>query len=303
MTCRWLSRYGGCSEAGGQRVPSGAESTGVTVTAGQDQHPLRLRSLRDLFMELKPDIAALLAVADGPEPYTLALIEQLRPLTEVFPDSPAWTAEEAGSIAWIAMELVSNAIASALGSALGAATGLPRKDLLEVFGTSAIWPGPEPLWRPEGSGEAFPVVRSTIGMEPADWLRLPVPERFRSLGIEPDACWVLVSCRIGPEAGDIELTVSSQKPPLEGDLEEIRGRLADPDTSGARISRIREPHRDGEGMYHLPSFTGGGGMGLVACARTAVDLGLTLDLVPSKGDDMQVTLRLHGNKRHSTGER
>jgi hypothetical protein len=303
MTCPWHSRSDGCSEAAVQQVPSGAESAGVTVTTGQERHRLQPRNLPGLLTELKPDIAALFAVADGPEPYTLALIGQLRPLTEVISDSPAWTAEEAGSIGWIAMELVSNAIASALGSALGAATGLPRKNLLKVFGTSAIWPGPEHLWRPEGSGEEFRAVRSTIGMEPADWLRLSVPERFRSLGIEPDAGWVLVSCRIGPEAGDIELAVSSQKPPLEGDLEEIRGRLADPDACRVRISRIREPHGDGGGMYHMPSFTGGGGMGLVACARTAVDLGLTLDLVPSSGNDMQVTLRLHGNKRHSAGER
>jgi hypothetical protein len=249
-------------------------------------------------MELKPDIAALLADADGPEPYTLALIEQLRPITEMLTgSSPGWSAEDIGTIGWIAMELVSNAIAAALGIALGDATGLPRKDLLEVLGTSAIWPGPENLHRPAGSREAHNAFRLTVGMEPEDWLRLPVAERFRSIGIRPEAGWVTVSCVVNPESGELGLLVSSLKPPLEGDLVEILGRLTDPDSSRVRISAIREPHRDQDGIYHMPSFTGGGGMGLILCGETARGLGLTLDLAPPIGDDMQVKLRLHGTVR------
>jgi len=250
-------------------------------------------------MELKPDIAALLRDADGPEPYTLALIGQLRPITEMLTGScPGWSAEDIGTIGWIAMELVSNAIAAAMGSALGDATGLPGKDLLEVLGTSAIWPGPENLHRPAGSLEAHDAFRLTVGMEPEEWLRLPLEERFQSIGIRAETCWVTASCKVNPEPGEIDLMVSSLTPPLEGDLDEIRGRLTDPDSHRARISGIRELHRDAEGMVHMPSFTGGGGMGLILCGETARGLGLTLDLAPSIGDDMQVTLRLHGTVRH-----
>jgi hypothetical protein len=252
----------------------------------------------DITMELRPDIAALLADADGPEPYTLALIGQLRPITEMLTDScPGWSAEDIGTLGWIAMELVSNAIAAAMGSALGHATGIPRRDLLEVLGTSAVWPGPEHLRRPAGSPEAGIAFRLAVGMEPEDWLGMPLAERFQSIGIRAESGWVTVSYSVSPESGELDLLVSSLTPPLEGDLVEIRGRLSDPDACRARISGIRELHRDPEGMLHMPSFTGGGGMGLILCGEKARGLGLTLDLASSIGDDIQVTLRLHGTVR------
>jgi len=245
--------------------------------------------------EWRPDIPSLLAAGDGPEPYTLALLGQLRPLEDwILGSTDAWTPEEAGRVRWIAMELVSNAVASALGSALGAASGLSRAPLLDVLGTSAVWPGPRPLRRPGGSESDRETMGRAIRTNPDAWLDLPLAERFAALGIDPARGWVGLSCLLDPATGSFDLRVTSAMPPLPGDLEEIRCSLRDPDSIRARTAAARGPFLDGDGICHMPSFTGGGGLGLVESARVAAGLGLALDAAPDGDEDGAVTVRLHG---------
>lgn len=254
-------------------------------------------------LELRPDIQALLVDADGPEPYTLRLIGQLDPVREELTRPPSVCSEEdAVEIRWMVMELASNAVASALGHAVGSASGLPRASILDVLGTSAVWPGPEELWRPCGTPVAFRKVSDALGMDPADWLRLPVMEKFMAVGLDIEERWVRITCRFDVRGPEIDIAVSSDFPPMEGDMEEISSRLSDPADSAVRIAETREPFRDEDGMFHMPSFTGGGGMGLVECCRIAGEIGLSLDLVPPSDDEKVVTLRLHGVPRSTAGE-
>jgi len=60
----------------------------------------------------------------------------------------------------------------------------------------------------------------------------------------------------------------------------IRRVFSDPTRSRKEVLQLRRAHTDREGMYHIPSFSGGGGLGLLECIRLARENALELDWNP-----------------------
>lgn len=228
-------------------------------------------------MLLRPDLTALFtALPPGPEGFTLALLAETRLVAEFVCGATGTGGPGPETLAWMIMELVSNSISSALGSALGRATGLSRERMLQVFGTSVIWPGEEAIRSPGGTEEDERKLEEALGMGIGAWLDLPALEKFRNLGLLPGEGWVTVHALSDPERMSISVSVRSSHLPLAGDMEVIRHILGSPENSKREILELRKRHTCSSGMYHIPSFTGGGGMGLLECARLSAEHGLEL---------------------------
>lgn len=241
---------------------------------------------------LRPDIAALLTASPpGPEGFTLALLALLRPVAAFACGTPG-SSPEPETLTWMIMELVSNSISSALGSTLGRSTGLSRERMLEVFGTSVIWPGEEAIRSPGGTVKDRRRMSKVLGMEIGEWLDLPALEKFRNLGLLPGKGWVTVQALSDPERMSFSVSVRSSHSPLAGDIKAIRRSLGSPESLKRDVLELRKRHTCSSGMYHIPSFTGGGGMGLLECVRLSAECGLELTWGPpgSDGTGMEFAL-------------
>ncbi len=236
-------------------------------------------------LELVPSSGRAMDASVGPESFVLDLEDQLSPFLDrlggLLPDGAM------DALGWVLMELVSNAMLAPLGSALHDRLGLDRDRMLALLGTSAVWPGPRSMRRagPERLRELF---RSRVGMDVDDWLDLPLRERMGALGVETAADHVTVSAAGGPAR--LEVRVSSSHPPLPGDLEAARERIGDPAVAET-IARERAPFEDGDGIFHMPSLTGGGGFGLICCSRLCRENGIDLEAL-LEGDPPRLSMCL-----------
>ena len=256
--------------------------------------------LTDPVLLVRPDIGALLASPPpGPEGFTLALLAHLRETGQFLSNASDADIPEPETLTWMLMELTSNAVSSALGSVLGRLTGLSRARMLNVFGTSVIWPGEADIWHPSAPEEDILKVEEALGMKSCEWLGLPALDKFESLGLLPGDGWVAVRAAIDRERGSFAVSVVSEHPPLYGDLTTIRQLFSDPDRTRNEVIGLRKTHTDSGGMHHIPSFSGGGGLGLLECMRIAAENDLVLDWKPPEAERGPIVFMLGRNLDNS----
>jgi hypothetical protein len=179
---------------------------------------------------------------------------------------------------WILIELVSNSLTAPLGKALGERTGLTRRQLLDAFGTSVLWPHPSGnrIARTEPSGVRGQL-EAAVGSSVGEFLKLPLCEKLKVLGISLSEEWLRVVVRVGEARSDFEILVQSDHGPSDDDHREILKRFEDYAGERNKVIELRKTHEDGNGICPIPSFTGGGGAGLIVCIQAAKDLGLHFD--------------------------
>jgi len=174
------------------------------------------------------------------------------------------------------MELTGNAISAPIGYRLGEGTHLPRRELLSAIGTSAVWPDINLRKQCESSMSGVIRIEKLLGCSIDHWLSMILKDRICYLGLDPITNWVSVTVLINSANTEFMITVQSKYPPLEGDIQEILQRFKSPLELCTRVREERSSFEDKEGIYHMPTFTGGGGMGLLECMRIAAEKGLNL---------------------------
>ncbi len=196
-------------------------------------------------------------------------------------------------LTWILIELVSNSLTAPLGKVLAQKTGLTRQELLEAFGTSVLWPHPslDRIDRTVASALRRRL-ESAIGCSADEFLDLPLCEKSKMLGIPRDEDWLSVVVRFGQRAGGFEILVQSDYGPSEDDHREILSRFKNYEGEKAKVVELRKKHADENGIYHIPSFTGGGGAGLLMCIRTARELGLQFEYLADESSQGRTIFRI-----------
>jgi hypothetical protein len=196
------------------------------------------------------------------------------------------------SVKWILLELTANAITAPVCYLLGTKTGFTREEMLSVIGTSVIWPDTGKCNSSGASRKLVIRMEEVLGVSIPQWLSMNLKDRISRLGLESRSSWVSITASIGTEDANFEIVVQSDYPPLRGDIEEILCRFESPDETSSRIQKERVPFEDKEGIYHMPSFTGGGGMGLLACIRLAEKKNLYLDYFSQDGEESRIRFRI-----------
>jgi len=190
------------------------------------------------------------------------------------------------------MELTSNAIFAAAGYLLGRRTGLSRKDMLEAIGTSTVWPDLSRRKTPLSSFEPVYSIEKAFGLSVPEWLSMSLKARILSLGLSPDKSWVRIKVHCDTECQHFNVQVRSEYPALEADVAEVRCRFESTGTTSERILNERKPFEDEDGIYHMPSFTGGGGMGLLECIRLSAENNLYLKYETRNGPEPLIYFNL-----------
>ncbi len=130
-------------------------------------------------------------------------------------------------------------------------------------------------------------VEQRLSMSLERFLSLPQRQKFASVGVFEAPHQILVRCHVAVSTRQVVCDVCSPLPPTDEDLREILVRFQHPEATVHTIQRQRAHRQDADGCYWLPSLTGGGGMGLLACLRKAntADLSLTfLTQAMAKGE-------------------
>jgi len=228
-----------------------------------------------LRQEFHPNLKTIFNNSSGPETFTYAIIDELDPVIEFLNRHLSLSDDD--SIKWILMELTANAVTAPFSYTLGREAGLTRDEMLSAIGTSALWPDSSMRISSRSSQDSTIRLEKVLGVSIPEWLSMKLKDRMDLLGLTPRSSSVSITASISTEDARFEIVVQSEYPPLRGDIEEIRCRFESTDETFSRIQKERIPFEDEEGIYHMPSFTGGGGMGLLACIRLAKEKGLFLD--------------------------
>ncbi len=243
-------------------------------------------------MELAVDLSNVLQDAWNPHPDEVvrAINEELNPAIS-FLESRAG-GRKIDAVRWILMELATNAVNALFSHALIERTGASREELLSVFKANPLW-GDACLKRLE-SHPVNPMgarVEQALGMRLSEFLRLSQAGKFRQAGVFDFPHGITVACRI-PGDGSFEVDVASPVPPSPGDLREVAARFERYEETKALVIERRAGTRDQDGMYWLPSFTGGGGMGLLACIAKAAESGLSFRFMAEEAAAGKTVFRL-----------
>ena len=222
-----------------------------------------------------PDLVTVFNKSSGPESFTYAIIDELNPVMEFLKGHLFVSDDE--SVKWILMELTANAVTAPISYTLGRETGFTRDEMLSAIGTSALWPDLSTRNLSGSSKESVIRIEQVLGISIPQWLSMQLKDRIKLLGLTPVSNWVQITANIDVQQNSYNLSVVSAFPPLKGDIETIRCRFKTPDEITNKIRKERAAFEDKEGIYHMPSFTGGGGMGLLACIRLARENNLYLD--------------------------
>ncbi len=237
-----------------------------------------------------PDLMTIFDNSSGPEAFTYAIINELEPVMEFLNGHLSISDDE--SVKWILMELTANAVTAPICYTLGRETGLTRDEMLSAIGTSALWPDLSTRNLSGSSQESVVCIEQVLGISIPEWLSIHLKDRISLLGLTPERNWVQIKVDIDTQQNCFSLSVVSAFPPLKQDVEAIRCRFETPDETTNRIREERTAFEDKDGIYHMPSFTGGGGMGLLACIRLAEKNNLYLDYCVRDNEESGVRFRL-----------
>ena len=244
----------------------------------------------DLTRDFYPDLNAVFNNSSGPEAFTYAIIDELHPVMEFLNGHLSISYDE--GVKWILMELTANAVTAPIGYILGRETGLTRDKMLSAIGTSALWPDLSTRNISGSSQESVIRIEQVLGISIPEWLSMELKDRINLLGLTPESNWVQIRADIDVQQDYFSLSVVSAFPPLKEDIEAIRCRFETPDEITYRIRKERTAFEDEEGIYHMPSFTGGGGMGLLACIRLAEKRNLYLDYFSKDSEESGLRFRI-----------
>ncbi|RKZ10157.1 hypothetical protein DRQ25_03895 [Candidatus Fermentibacteria bacterium] len=237
-----------------------------------------------------PNLTTVFDNSSGPEAFTFALIDELVPVIEFLKGHLSVSDDE--SVKWILMELTANAATAPISYTLGRETGLTRDEMLTAIGTSALWPDLSARSLSGSSQESVVCIEQVLGISIPEWLSLRLKDRICLLGLTPESNWVQIRVDIDVQQDCFSLSVVTSFPPLKEDIEAIRCRFETPDETTCRIRKERAAFEDEEGIYHMPSFTGGGGMGLLACIRLAEKKNLYLDYFSQDLEESGIRFRI-----------
>ncbi|MCD4774665.1 MAG: hypothetical protein K8S15_01275 [Candidatus Aegiribacteria sp.] len=240
--------------------------------------------------EFYPDLETILNRGSGPEAFTMAILGELDPIMEFLCSHLPISHEE--SVKWILMELTANAITAPISYLLGTKTGLTRDEMLSAIGTSAVWPDSGKENSSSASEEFIIRMEKVLGVSISQWLSMNLTARIGQLVKTSGSSWVSITVYISTAYERFEIVVQSEYPPLRGDIEGIRCCFNSSDETSIRIRKERKPFEDKDGIYHMPSFTGGGGMGLLACIRLAEEKELYLDYIVHDDPETGIHFRL-----------
>lgn len=240
---------------------------------------------------LRPDIRAILdrTLNEDPATFVYAVNDQLAPVAHIIEETGIEFDGE--GLIWVLMELVSNAVNARLGNRLMEFTDLGRNDLLEGIGLNIIYPL-------EGSSvgvacrEIGDLLTNAMGVTFQVFIGMPLLDKFEVLGIDPDDGWITLIVRIPDSESVFSVTVESDDRVCDDDHAEISRRFNDMDKVTAEIDRLRLSHTCEDGSYRIPTFTGGGGYGLIASIRTCSRLGFTLEYLPTALPDRRARFRV-----------
>ncbi|MCK4806717.1 MAG: hypothetical protein KAT09_03675, partial [Candidatus Aegiribacteria sp.] len=210
-----------------------------------------------------PDLNIVFNHGTEPEAFTFAIIDELDPVMEFLNRHLSTSVDDC--VKWILMELTANAITAPVCYLLGTKTGLTREEMLSAIGTSALWPDYSLRNSSSSSQDSVTRLEDFLGVSIPQWLSMNLRDRFGRLGLTSNSNWVSIAAHISITDKRYEIVVKSEYPLRRGDIEEIRCRFESPDETSSRIQKERALFEDKDGIYHMPSFTGGGGMGLLAC--------------------------------------
>ncbi len=244
----------------------------------------------DLTQDFCPDLTTVFNHSTDPEDFTYAIIDELDPVMK-FLNRHLSISDDDG-VKWILMELTANAVTAPVSYLLGRKTGLTREEMLSAFGTSALWPDFSTRNSSRSSQDSVIRIEKVLGVSIPEWLSMNLIDRINRLGLECRSNWVCITASISTADKRFEIVVQSGYPHLRGDIEEIQCRFESPDEISSRIREERTAFEDEEGIYHMPSFTGGGGMGLLACIRLAEEKNLYLDYIVQNGEGSGIRFRL-----------
>ncbi len=185
--------------------------------------------------------------------------------------------QECELILWILTELITNAVNALFSAALITKTHLSRNILLTVFQVNPLH-GEVALRRlsPSPSEAVVRTIEHGLGMRIPTFLRLPHRDKFTHVGVWDAPHDILVQYARDDAVPAWACQVESSVPPTRDDVKEIRARIHRYDTTLNAIHEQRRDLKSSDGCYWLPSLTGGGGMGLLACLRKAQDAGCAL---------------------------
>ena len=244
----------------------------------------------DLILVFYPNLTNTFNNASGPEAFYYSIVDEIDPVMEFLNEHLSISDDE--TVKGILLELTSNAVTAPIGYTLGRETGLTRDEMLCAIGTSVLWPDLSMRNSSRSSHESLIRIEQLLGINIPEWLSMQLKDRINLLGLTPMSNWVQITATIDVQQNCYSLSVVSAFPPLKGDIEAIRYRFESTDEASTWIGKERKSFEDEEGIYHMPSFTGGGGMGLIWCIRLADEKNLYLDYFVQDDAGPEIRFRL-----------
>lgn len=229
----------------------------------------------DLIQVFNPNLTNTFNNASGPAAFYYSIVDEIDPVMKFLNEHLSISDDE--TVKGILLELTSNAVTAPIGYTLGRETGLTRDEMFSAIGTSVLWPDLSMRNSSRSSPESLIRIEQLLGISIPEWLSMQLKDRINLLGLTPMSNWVQITANIDVQQNCYSLSVVSAFPALKGDIEAIRYRFESTDEASRWIGKERKSFEDEDGIYHMPSFTGGGGMGLIWCIRLAEEKNLCLD--------------------------
>lgn len=238
-----------------------------------------------------PDLTAVIRAASNEDPALIvyAINSQLEPVVDRALSSGAEVEREV--LLWILMEITLNAVNARIGAGLVETTGYVREKLLEVFGVNILYPDSSADSKDSSVPEAT-VVAGRLGMDIPRFVKLSLSGKFSALGVITSPGWVTIDTEVSGSPSGFSILVRSEDPIVDEDHEAILWRYRDPVAARREILEKRKPWGDDEGIFRMPSFTGGGGVGLLACITHAGEAGMNLEYVPEEEGERLACFRV-----------
>jgi hypothetical protein len=238
-----------------------------------------------------PDLAAVIdaAVNEDPALIVYAINSQLGPIVDLTLSSGAEVDRE--ELLWILMEITLNAVNAKVGSSLAEVAGYSREKLLEVFQVNILYPD-STVESKDYSGPDAEAVSSVLGMSIPRFVKLSLSDKLLTLGVTASPGWITIDVSLSEDYPAFSILVRSEDPISDEDHEEIIRRFREPDLVKREVLERRKPWEDEQGVFRMPSFTGGGGVGLLECIRLAAEAGIVLEYIPGRSNRRSALFRV-----------